>query len=158
MNWDWKRHHSQIWMIMKQAMKIVGERMNFLKKQKHNKVAIISIILIFLICCSAGCANKNTVQVLASPSQTVTQSPVGEKANALSYVYTTKRSFAITFSGRSDKNTIETILNELDKYNMKGLFFLQAMRVAEEPDIAKEILNRGSSIGNEGLKAQTLQN
>ena len=118
---------------------------------------IAALALALLFCAYAGGCTKNrsddpsaNIQTPA-PSAAVTPPADGAKADVISYIYTTKRSFAITFSGMADKNTMETLLDELDKYNMKALFFLPGIRVAEEPDIANEILKRGHSIGNDSL-------
>ncbi|MNZ38559.1 Peptidoglycan-N-acetylglucosamine deacetylase [compost metagenome] len=44
-----------------------------------------------------------------------------------------------------------SLLDELDKYGIKATFFLPGMRVAEEPDIANEIVDRGHEIENNTL-------
>ncbi len=125
-------------------------------KINKSKIAVLATcILFFSFLLAAGCSSQNQA-ASASPSATPAHTAQGEKADVLSYIYTTKRSFAVVISGMSDKNSMETILSALDKYEMKALFFLPAMRVAEEPDIAKEILDRGHSIGNNGLEGKDL--
>ncbi|QHW35095.1 polysaccharide deacetylase family protein [Paenibacillus rhizovicinus] len=75
----------------------------------------------------------------------------GPESKAVSMVYTTKRELALTFNGMADKGTMERLLDQLDTYGIKATFFLPGMRVAEEPDIAKEILARGHEIENNTL-------
>ena len=114
-------------------------------------------MILVAIFAAAGCVwtTKQTLPAqpikTAEPTQTINPPADGEKAREISYIYTTKRAFALVFSGMAEKGKMEAILDELDKYKMKALFFFSAMRVAEEPDIAEEILQRGHEIGNEGL-------
>lgn len=75
----------------------------------------------------------------------------GEKSSAISYVYTAKKELALTFNGMGDKKTMKRLLDELDTYQIKATFFLPGMRVAEEPDIAKDIMSRGHEIENNTL-------
>ncbi|WP_019638194.1 polysaccharide deacetylase family protein [Paenibacillus fonticola] len=75
----------------------------------------------------------------------------GEKSRIISYVYTAKKDFSLTFNGMGDKQTMERLLDELDKYDIKATFFLPGIRVAEEPDIAKNIISRGHEIENNTL-------
>jgi peptidoglycan/xylan/chitin deacetylase (PgdA/CDA1 family) len=122
---------------------------------KKNNIRIAAFLLA-VICVLGGCAKKDSAESLAymqtpSPSAVSTPPAKDAKADVISYIYTTKRAFAITFSEMADKSTMDTILDRLDQYNMKALFYLQGMRVAEEPDIANEILRRGHEIGNAEL-------
>ncbi|MEC0240556.1 polysaccharide deacetylase family protein [Paenibacillus dokdonensis] len=92
--------------------------------------------------------------------QSQTQQPVskytGAKSKAISYVYTTKRELALTFNGMADRTSMTSLLDELDRYQIKATFFLPGMRVAEEPDIAKDILSRGHEIENNTLNGVDL--
>ncbi|WP_246009220.1 polysaccharide deacetylase family protein [Brevibacillus fluminis] len=75
----------------------------------------------------------------------------GEKSKAISMVYTTRRALSLTFDGMADRETMEKLLDKLDAFHIKATFFLPGMRVAEEPDIAKEIVARGHEIENNTL-------
>ncbi|MFD2370579.1 polysaccharide deacetylase family protein [Brevibacillus sp. GCM10020057] len=75
----------------------------------------------------------------------------GEKSKVLPYVYTARKEFALTFNGMGDEQTMKRLLDQLDAYQIKATFFLPGMRVAEEPNIAKEILARGHEIENNTL-------
>lgn len=74
-----------------------------------------------------------------------------KKCEVISCVKTVQKDTALTFDGMGDESTIRAILDELDKYGIKSVFFLPGMRVAEEPEIAQEILRRGHTIGNNTL-------
>ncbi|MDF2679824.1 MAG: hypothetical protein K0R47_1014 [Brevibacillus sp.] len=87
--------------------------------------------------------NQNTIQTIPRYS--------GEKSKVIPFVYTAKKELTLTFNGMGDQETMKRLLDELDKHQIKATFFLPGMRVAEEPDIAKDILNRGHEIENNTL-------
>lgn len=74
-----------------------------------------------------------------------------KKCQIISCVNTAQKDVSLTFDGMGDENTIYAILDQLDKCGIKSVFFLPGMRVAEEPEIAKEIVKRGHTIGNNTL-------
>ncbi|RNB55903.1 polysaccharide deacetylase family protein [Brevibacillus gelatini] len=74
-----------------------------------------------------------------------------DKSKAIPFVYTTRRELSLTFNGMADSETMKKLLDELDKHHLKATFFLPGMRVAEEPDLAKEIAARGHEIENNTL-------
>lgn len=87
----------------------------------------------------------------------VTKPNYGQKlAEAYSYIYTTKREFALTFNGLGDRELIFKLLDQLDEAQMKATFFLPGIRVAEEPELAREIHSRGHILGNNTLHRQEL--
>ncbi|MED5018719.1 polysaccharide deacetylase family protein [Paenibacillus chibensis] len=90
------------------------------------------------------------------PQQQPVAKYTGAKSQAISYVYTTKRELALTFNGMADRGKMTELLDELDRYGIKATFFLPGMRVAEEPDIAKDILSRGHEIENNTLNGLDL--
>lgn len=75
----------------------------------------------------------------------------GQMSKAIPYVYTAKKELSLTFNGMGDPETMDRLLDQLDKYGIKATFFLPGMRVAEEPDIAKKIAMRGHEIENNTL-------
>ncbi|UNK18304.1 polysaccharide deacetylase family protein [Paenibacillus sp. N3/727] len=75
----------------------------------------------------------------------------GKMSRAIPYVYTAKKELSLTFNGMGDQETMKRLLDELDAHQIKATFFLPGMRVAEEPDIANEILSRGHEIENNTL-------
>ncbi|MGG6311310.1 polysaccharide deacetylase family protein [Paenibacillus macerans] len=82
----------------------------------------------------------------------------GEKGREIPYVYTARKELSLTFNGMGDRDTMFRLLDELDTYRIKATFFLPGMRVAEEPDIATEILARGHEIENNTLNQLDLKN
>jgi len=80
----------------------------------------------------------------------------GKPSEAVSYVFTTSRKLSLTFNGMGDEATMKKILSELKRYNIKATFFLPGMRVAEEPEIAKLILDYGHEIENNTLNRKNM--
>lgn len=75
----------------------------------------------------------------------------GEPNQALPFVYTAGRELSLTFNGLPDGQTLNRLLDELDKYHIKATFFVPGMRVAEEPDLANLIVSRGHELENNTL-------
>lgn len=53
----------------------------------------------------------------------------------------------ITFNGGPDPITTPKILDDLDKYGAKAIFFVTAENACSYPDLVMEIKNRGHQIG-----------
>lgn len=128
------------------------------KKNKVKLVALSTIIILFLVYLT-GCRSelwkkdfkeKDAPQPKIETNESIPKYD-GEKSKAISYVYTTKRELTLTFSGMGDEKMMKELLDELDKFQIKAVFFLPGMRVAEEPEIAKDILKRGHEIENNTL-------
>ena len=83
---------------------------------------------------------------------------MGEKSEVLSYVWTTRKEVSLTFNGMADKKTMILLLDALEENNMPATFFLPGIRVAEEPEIAKMILEHGHEIENNTLNQKDLRN
>lgn len=80
----------------------------------------------------------------------------GEPSELLPFVYTTGKELSLTFDGMADDQTMEQLLDELDRYSLKATFFVPGMRVAEEPDLAQEIVSHGDEIENNTLDGEDL--
>lgn len=66
----------------------------------------------------------------------------------MTQIMTTEKKMALTFNGLADPNTMILLLDELDRFDLKATFFLPGMRIAEDPEISKEILKRGHTVHN----------
>ncbi|EMR06953.1 Bifunctional xylanase/deacetylase precursor [Bhargavaea cecembensis DSE10] len=82
------------------------------------------------------------------PPAVVVPEPNAQTKPPLRLILTTEKSMALTFNGLADRETTERLLDALDLEGVKATFFIPAMRVAEEPDLAKEILERGHEVEN----------
>ncbi|MBD8047595.1 polysaccharide deacetylase family protein [Clostridium faecium] len=129
------------------------------KYKKFIPVIIIVLILISLIVISnlsKKNSNENDISINKIEKGDKISRNNGKKSKEISYVYTTKKELTLTFSGMGDEKMMKQILDELDKFKIKAVFFLPGIRVAEEPDIAQEILKRGHEIENNTLNRKEL--
>lgn len=113
----------------------------------------IKLLLIgFLTVIFSGCiADKETDKLPAVVPKIDIPQPEGIAKKALSQIMTTENKVALTFNGLADEETMYQLLDELDRFAIKATFFLPGMRVAEEPELVKEILARGHTIQNNTL-------
>lgn len=93
-----------------------------------------------------------------APTKTEAVRYEGEPSKVIPFVYTGGRELSLTFNGMADEETMERLLDELDKYNVKATFFVPGMRVAEEPALAQEIVRRGHEIENNTLNRLDMTN
>ncbi|MGO4348313.1 polysaccharide deacetylase family protein [Paenibacillus sp. MCAF9] len=129
--------------------------MPFLTNKKKNPV-ILLLMFVLLALSLTGCALFTSSGNSGEENEPIeTDKPVvpanGEKSKVIPFVYTTKKELSLTFNGMGDESLMTKLLDELDRYDIKATFFLPGMRVAEEPEIAKEILARGHGIENNTL-------
>ncbi|WP_052345742.1 polysaccharide deacetylase family protein [Paucisalibacillus sp. EB02] len=115
---------------------------------KQLKLIVIGLLIVVL----SGCIGEKEAHQTTSvtPEITIPAKEVASK-QAMNQIYTTEKKMALTFNGMADKETMIDLLNELDRFGIKATFFLPGMRVAEEPELASEILDRGHMIQNNTL-------
>lgn len=118
-----------------------------------------SILLIAMMALLVGCAlhDGQATPPSSEPEQQHSAPDSNTNNGALSPVfdsiYTSEKHLSLTFNGMADQATMSELLDELDIHQIKATFFLSGMRVAEEPDIALEILARGHDIESYMLNA-----
>ncbi|KUG22963.1 polysaccharide deacetylase [hydrocarbon metagenome] len=61
---------------------------------------------------------------------------------------TGKKMVALTFDDGPDEPTTKQILELLDKYAVKATFFVSGVNALKYPEIIKEIISRGHTVGN----------
>ncbi|WP_239614045.1 polysaccharide deacetylase family protein [Cohnella mopanensis] len=117
------------------------------------KIVIFALILAGLTGCNFfGGTGKSTGQSSATNEPRKPNVEFnGEMSKVIPNVYTARKELSLTFNGLGDKKTILALLDELDNYHIKATFFVPGMRVAEEPDLVKEIVARGHEIENNTL-------
>lgn len=116
-----------------------------LKQWKY--IVVVLSMLLMTSCSASEGVSKNQLE---KPENKV-EAYEGEMSKELPFVYTTKKELTITFNGMGDRERMEQILDQLDLYNIKATFFVPGIRVAEEPDLAKEIVSRGHELENNTL-------
>ncbi|MCX7657859.1 MAG: polysaccharide deacetylase family protein [Oscillospiraceae bacterium] len=73
-----------------------------------------------------------------------------QKANEVKSVYTTMPAVSYVFRGISDRETLDAVLDTLDRLGAKATFFVTGKELIKYPENAKAILNRGHQICNGG--------
>ncbi|MET3291865.1 UNVERIFIED_CONTAM: peptidoglycan/xylan/chitin deacetylase (PgdA/CDA1 family) [Brevibacillus sp. OAP136] len=123
------------------------------------QASVLRVALVLTTSCSmlGGGQEASETPQKAAPEQKVTRYE-GEKSKVIPYVYTSRKELTLTFNGMGDREMMDKLLDELDRYHIKATFFLPGMRVAEEPDIARDILQRGHEIENNTLNQLDMHN
>lgn len=131
----------------------------FIINQKKIGTALLAriIFLLLILTFISGCRADEEVHVEPAPVVEIDRYE-GEASEVISSVYTTEKQLSLTFNGMANEETMHVLLDELDKYGIKAAFFLPGMRVAEEPDIAREIVARGHEIENNTLNQFDISN
>lgn len=131
-------------------------------KQMRKHVLSSGIGILLVLALTAGCQSAGNGSDLAGGGAQEVAKPeihryTGEKSREIPFVYTAKKELSLTFNGMGERDTMYRLLDELDTYRIQATFFLPGMRVAEEPDIAAEILARGHEIENNTLNQLNLK-
>ncbi|EJL30144.1 polysaccharide deacetylase family protein, partial [Brevibacillus sp. BC25] len=118
-------------------------------------IALLLTVVLVSGCSMFASKDESTECQKTEKKQKITRY-TGEKSKALSHVYTGRKELALTFNGMGDDKMMRSLLEQLDSYKIKATFFLPGIRVAEEPNIAKDILARGHEIQNNTLNQQDM--
>lgn len=116
---------------------------------KRTKLLMVWCFVLFILFACSSNKEEVTIEPI-TPNIDIPSKP--EKRNKpISQIMTTEKKIALTFNGLAEETVMLDILNELDRLNIKATFFLDGMRVAEDPEIAQEVLDRGHTIQNNTL-------
>ncbi|WP_429843338.1 polysaccharide deacetylase family protein [Brevibacillus sp. FIR094] len=113
-------------------------------------IALLMAVVLVSGCSMFTSKDESTERQKIEKTQKITRY-TGEKSKVLSSVYTGRKELALTFNGMGDDKMMKSLLEQLDTHKIKATFFLPGIRVAEEPNIAKDILARGHEIQNNTL-------
>lgn len=69
---------------------------------------------------------------------------------------TDQKVMTLTFQGMGSEENLDLLLDELDQYQVKAIFFVSGIEVAEETELANLILERGHELGNATLSGRDL--
>src|SRR5699024_6130878 len=115
----------------------------------HNyKFIFVGLILFFL----SGCIFQDVETEIVSVKPMIEiQEPEKESQSVIKNIITVDKKMALTFNGLATSETMIALLDELDRFEIKATFFLQGMRIAEDPEVANEIIKRGHTVQNNTL-------
>lgn len=114
---------------------------------KELKYLFGGIILFFL----SGCIFQTEPEITSVKPMIEIKEQEKEPQSVITNVSTVEKKMALTFNGLGNLETMMDLLDELDRFEIKATFFLQGMRVAEDPELAQEIIKRGHTIQNNTL-------
>jgi len=110
------------------------------------QLKICSLLFILLL---AGCQTSNEDHQVKPVDTTIEIKEHDGTMNAVySHASILDQKVAITFNGLADNDTMQKLLKALDQSNMKATFFVEGMRIAQDPDLVKDILARGHEVEN----------
>lgn len=102
------------------------------------------LIILFL----AGCQSATQETIHPIDSSIEVKKSDGSQSEVISHANIVVPKVSLTFNGLADNDTMKLLLTKLDESNMKATFFLDGMRVAQEPELVKDILKRGHEVQN----------
>ncbi|QDP99964.1 polysaccharide deacetylase family protein [Lysinibacillus fusiformis] len=110
------------------------------------RLKISSLLVAFFL---AGCQSTTPVDPIQPIDSSIEiKEHDGTMSDVISHAGIISPEVALTFNGLADNETMQRLLNVLDQFDMKATFFLEGMRVAQEPVLVKDILARGHEIEN----------
>lgn len=111
-----------------------------------SRLKICSLLFILFLTGCQSSAQTNQVQPVYSTIE------VKEHDGTLSEIYShasiLSPKIALTFNGLADNETMQKLLKVLDQCNMKATFFVEGTRVAQDPELVKDILAKGHEVEN----------
>lgn len=103
------------------------------------------LFILFLAGCQSS-AQTNQVQPVDSAIE------IKESDGTMSEIYChasiLSPKVALTFNGLADNETMQKLLKVLEQFNMKATFFVEGTRVAQDPELVKDILAKGHEVEN----------
>ncbi|KYG88885.1 polysaccharide deacetylase family protein [Metasolibacillus sp. FSL H7-0170] len=101
------------------------------------------IVFLFLSGCQSD-TKKSAIEVV-EPSIDVVQSD-GTLSEVIRDSNILQPKMALTFNGLADEETMLHLLEQLDALSIHATFFIEGMRVAQEPDLVKRIVAQGHEV------------
>ncbi|WP_337982700.1 polysaccharide deacetylase family protein [Lysinibacillus sp. C5.1] len=96
----------------------------------------------------AGCQSETQSQVAPVDSSIEIKEHDGTMSDILHHANILTPKVALTFNGLADNETMQKLLKVLDQTNIKATFFIEGMRLAQEPELVKNILSKGHEVEN----------
>ncbi|WP_107838291.1 polysaccharide deacetylase family protein [Metasolibacillus meyeri] len=107
---------------------------------------LCSILLVLLLVACQSSEGKETIRAV-TPSIEVKESD-GTLSDVIRLSNTLQPKLGLTFNGLADEDTMMKLLDALATHQMKATFFIEGMRVAQEPELVQKILAHGHEVQN----------
>jgi len=119
------------------------------------RLKLCSLLIILFL---AGCQSATQNQIKPVDSTIEVKEHDGTMSDAYSHVGILSPKVALTFNGLADNETMQRLLKVLDQFNMKATFFVEGTRVAQDPELVKNILTKGHEVENGTLTFTEMTN
>lgn len=130
---------------------------------QFKRISMIIMSSILIITTLSGCDKEDSYPITNNKDIKVMNKGVKyeksdskEMSEVLTKVITDKKILTLTFQGLGNEESLKKLLDELDKYNIKATFFVSGVKVVEDKELAKMIVDRGHEIGNDTLSGADL--
>lgn len=104
------------------------------------------IIVVILALVLVGCQQKPNQPQGEKIETKEIEIYTGETKTALNLIQTVEPYISLTFNGMGDEKMMDALLAQLQQSNITATFFLPAIRVAEQPEVAKKIIAAGHEV------------
>lgn len=108
----------------------------------------LKLCSLFIILFLAGCQASTQNQIKPVDSTIEVKEHDGTMSDTYSHIGIISPKVALTFNGLADNETMQRLLKVLDQFNMKATFFVEGTRVAQDPELVKDILAKGHEVEN----------
>lgn len=117
---------------------------------------VFLFILLFLLSNTAAYRSRLSTPVYnAEPETQRAYETLGSgSATRLTRSDDTAQKVKLAFTGINSADVLYTILDELDRYNIKAVFYVSGVEAAESEDFIRELIQRGHTFGSRGLHGE----
>lgn len=91
---------------------------------------------------------KNKYDASKEVNEALRSFDITKKSEVITNIDTQSNIVSLSFEGIKNKDTMEKVVDLLDKYNIKATFFVPGIKAAEDSSIVKMIKEGGHDIGN----------
>lgn len=91
---------------------------------------------------------KNKYDASKEVNESLRSFDITKKSEVITNIDTQSNIVSLSFEGIKNKDTMEKVVDLLDKYNIKATFFIPGIKAAEDSSIVKMIKEGGHDIGN----------
>jgi len=116
------------------------------KRVEMKRLKLCSLLVVLFI---AGCQSATQSNQAAPVNSTIEiKEHDGTMSDILRHANILTPKVALTFNGLADNETMQKLLQVLDQSKIKATFFIEGMRLAQEPELVKELLVKGHEVEN----------